>query len=1106
MSTTLADLYKVNRHFQRAKRLDTDLALDGLEGYQLNQTAWHVLDSLSEDIAHSRQRAFTWTGPYGSGKSSLALLLAALLSGKGSDLQEAACHILGAERTARFYDRMAVSDQGWLVVRVVGRRESPISALSDALAEACDARWGSANPLMSGNDAPPPNLRQLTSNLEAAARKAASENDGLLILVDEMGKFLEFAAVHDGDLYPFQEIAELLSRLDTPCAFLGILHQSFDEYARRGSREARAEWSKIQGRFTDTPFSIAIEEVVALIGSAISSGGTRPVKFQKHIKRVEALAQQVGQSITSGRFSKLASLPSALATCAPLHPVAALLLGPISRRRFGQNERSVFSFLSSREPHSFGDFLKHESRDSRRLYTAADLWDYLQLNHEPTILASPDGSRWAEAAEAVLRVSRRPEATEQHVSALKTVAVLDLFGTPYGLGASDALVSLALEQPGDRAANHRPILQELKAWSAIIERRHVGGWGIFAGSDIDIEAETERARSAIQGDLDQVLARMPDLPPVVAKRHYARTGTLRVFERQVIRAGHLSTRAPNASGVTGRFCLAIGGPMDLNLSDRGLLLNQAGDQTTLLVGIPESHSVVEKAVTVAALERVQATVPQLSGDPAARRELAARITQAQHELSEELGVAFANADWEWPARGKHYPSTTGISEIASAVCDEVFHLCPRIVNELLNRERPSSSAVAARRRLAYAMVESATSKRLGIEAEPAELGLYLSILGVSGIHGLVGDGGGWEFHAPKDASFRPMWDEATKLLQQASSPVAVHQLYEFWRQPPYGIRSGVLPILALALILANQSSIALYVEGNFTTRLDDVVVDRLLQAPEQIGLRWVNASEVGTDMLAAISQFVQEMGLGNRGMTALEVTKPLVQFAFRLPGWVRRTRQLRQPTLQVRDLLLETRDPYALLLCDLPRVCGKDDISEDDGPEIDIDKLAAAIEELRGKQDELLGRFRDILSRALLADLNSPAGLRGIAQRAKLVANAPESIDLRTKRFAQVLAEAERNPNWLEAVCGLAAGRPLKDWADPDIGRTALELTGLTEQFGQVEAEITVATSDNDHLQRASDELLATLTKQKLDPNQQRAALLYALKKLGNTHRTEKAA
>jgi hypothetical protein len=241
-------------------------------------------------------------------------------------------------------------------------------------------------------------------------------------------------------------------------------------------------------------------------------------------------------------------------------------------------------------------------------------------------------------------------------------------------------------------------------------------------------------------------------------------------------------------------------------------------------------------------------------------------------------------------------------------------------------------------------------------------------------------------------------------------------------------------------------------------------------------------------------------------MTALEVTKPLVQFAFRLPGWVRRTRQLRQTTLQVRDLLLETRDPYALLLCDLPRVCGKDDISEDDGPEIDIDKLAAAIEELRGKQDELLGRFRDILSRALLADLNSPAELRGIAQRAKLVANAPESIDLRTKRFAQVLSEAERNPNWLEAVCGLAAGRPLKDWADPDIGRTALELTGLTEQFGQVEAEITVATSDNDHLQRASDELLATLTKQKLDPNQQRAALLYALKKLGNTHRTEKAA
>ena len=46
-----------------------------------------------------------------------------------------------------------------------------------------------------------------------------------------------------------------------------------------------------------------------------------------------------------------------LEACWPLHPVVACLLGPISRRRFGQNQRSIFGFLNSSEPHGFQDFL-----------------------------------------------------------------------------------------------------------------------------------------------------------------------------------------------------------------------------------------------------------------------------------------------------------------------------------------------------------------------------------------------------------------------------------------------------------------------------------------------------------------------------------------------------------------------------------------------------------------------------------------------------------------------------------------------------------------------------------------------------------------------------
>ena len=66
----------INGQFQRSKRLDSD-KLD--DGYVLLGTGRQALEIMASNIVESPQRAFTWTGPYGCGKSSLALLLTCLL-------------------------------------------------------------------------------------------------------------------------------------------------------------------------------------------------------------------------------------------------------------------------------------------------------------------------------------------------------------------------------------------------------------------------------------------------------------------------------------------------------------------------------------------------------------------------------------------------------------------------------------------------------------------------------------------------------------------------------------------------------------------------------------------------------------------------------------------------------------------------------------------------------------------------------------------------------------------------------------------------------------------------------------------------------------------
>jgi hypothetical protein len=134
-------------------------------------------------------------------------------------------------------------------------------------------------------------------------------------------------------------------------------------------------------------------------------------------------------------------------------------------------------------------------------YGPADYWDYLRANLEPAILASPDGHRWAQACEAVERAEAK--GTLHHVALTKAIALIELFRSGSGLVADQHVLEVTV-----RGVNEQSIAQlikDLAEWKVLIERKHLGAWGIYAGSDFDIEAAVRQARAEIgEPDLDHV--------------------------------------------------------------------------------------------------------------------------------------------------------------------------------------------------------------------------------------------------------------------------------------------------------------------------------------------------------------------------------------------------------------------------------------------------------------------------------------------------------------------------------------------------------------------------------------------------------------------------
>ena len=280
MRADLASQVRVKAKFQRSVRLDTDFdQSDALDGYVLQASPRHALEVVAKHVAQTQQRAFTWTGPYGGGKSSLALALAALAGGDPAGRRKAKeiLRVHPNEPIAHVFG----SRKPWLVLPVVGRRASVEDAIGDALDTHAPVRG--RRPMRDGR-------RDIIAEL--ARRAETGEHGGVLLILDELGKFLEAAAATGDDIFFYQELAEAASRSEGRLVVVGVLHQAFEQYASRLGREAREEWAKVQGRYVDIPIVAGTDEVLDLIGRAIETKVAHPrtQRVSKHIAASSAAA------------------------------------------------------------------------------------------------------------------------------------------------------------------------------------------------------------------------------------------------------------------------------------------------------------------------------------------------------------------------------------------------------------------------------------------------------------------------------------------------------------------------------------------------------------------------------------------------------------------------------------------------------------------------------------------------------------------------------------------------------------------------------------------------------------------------------------------------
>jgi len=203
---------EINDAFQRSARIDSSIQDGFIENYIFHNTSRTILNRIANSYAKSNQGSFTLTGPYGTGKSSLALFLHALIH-KDKQIKNLAVKRAKANKKDPF-NKVFLEEKQWFSITIVGGKLNANELIANAIDQAIQNSWIDKTIPASLQTKTKPQTEQIVKKLNKIVLELDKKNYGLLLVIDEMGRLLEFASNTGGDLNLFQEIAENFSIMD----------------------------------------------------------------------------------------------------------------------------------------------------------------------------------------------------------------------------------------------------------------------------------------------------------------------------------------------------------------------------------------------------------------------------------------------------------------------------------------------------------------------------------------------------------------------------------------------------------------------------------------------------------------------------------------------------------------------------------------------------------------------------------------------------------------------------------------------------------------------------------------------------------------------------
>ena len=875
------------------------------------------------------------------------------------------------------------------------------------------------------------------------------QGKGLAILVDEFGKFLEFAAKHnpESELYFIQQLAEWANDTENDTIFLSTLHQDFSTYSLQLSRSQRQEWEKVKGRIKDIPFNEPVEQLLKLAAERIHqlfSSAPEEKNFEKLFNVIKKANAFPLKDYLEIEFAK---------KLYPFDILSASVL-TLALQKYGQNERSLFSFIESTDYLSINEF------DYKQLnyYSIPRVYDYL-INCFYSFITTkynPDFTQWSAIRRAIEKIDglfKDFSSQKQAEDIIKLIGLLNIFSTSSAkldphFYINYSRLSLGIKFP-------EVIFKELEKRKVIRYVNHGFKYILFEGTDLDIEIAIDDAGRLVEKVTNVVnhLNQYFEFPFISAKSAYYQKGTPRFFQFKL-------TEKPINTIPEGE----IDGFINLIFSEDSSAnkkIQEYSEQSNEAILFGYFKNTGEVKSTLFEIQKVKKVRDNNLDDKVATKELndilEHYIKILNHQVLDNIYSDNGHIIWFFKGERIKISNRQKFNKTLSEICERVYHGTPIFRNELVNKSKISGQVANARKKLIDRLFIKLDEVNVGFENSefPPEKSIYLTLLRETGIHRIKEGVGNLE--KPKDNSFFDLWNVGINFLQSSKGKERnINELISILSSRPFKLKQGFLDYWLPIFLLAKSDEFALYEGSNYIPEINSDILDLLNKRPGLFSLKAFDVVGVKLELFNRYRIFLnQSENQKPNNKLFIQTIKPFLVFYRELPEYAKRTNRIKPKAITLRKVIANAKDPEKAFFEDFPLALGyntQELHNNQKQVENFIKDLQGNIKILRTCYAELIDRFEYyfinevIGSNSKFPEYKSEILLRYSGLKTHLLMPNQKTV------FSRLQSQLDDRTTWLNSIAQSCIGKPLTNLADEEedllyekIKEIIFELDNLSE-------------------------------------------------------------